>query len=287
MKRLRRQVVILACWLVSFFGVEQLLEPVHINSATFIYIFAVMIVVLVMPRFVGIPLWILITAPVTVFLAIKQWLDPIAGSVAILLTAAEVASIVITTYLAYLVSKSIYEFENAVTHITVSQTKHPTEDSSLGAGVLYREVRRARNHQRPLSLMAVAIDDKSLKLDLDRIVQEAQQAMMKQYARSSLSRILCERLEDCDTIVQNNGHFLVLLPETTPADLPALIERLRQQASDQLGIAIDIGAASLPQDGFTLEGLVEKATREMKTDLASELFIDLEKISLKHHVSRY
>ena len=239
MKRLRRQVVILACWLVGFFSVEQLLEPIHISSATYIYIFAIMIVVLVTPRFDAFPLWALLTAPIPVFLAIKHWVNPIAGNVAILLTIAEVGAIVFTTYLAYLVSMAIYEFENALTHITVGQPKRITENASLGAGVLYREVRRARNHQRPLSLMALAIDEKSLKLDLDRIVQEAQQAMMKQYAQSGLSKILCEKLEDCDTIVQNNGHFLVLLPETTPADLPGLIERLRQQVSDQLGIAIE------------------------------------------------
>jgi hypothetical protein len=285
MKRLRRQVIILACWLVGFCSAEQLLEPIDISSVTYIFIFGIMIVILVTPRVARVPLWVLLTAPIPVFLTIKYWINPLVGSVAILLTIAEVCAIVLTTFLAYQVSMAINEFENAVTHIMVGQPKRITENASQGAGVLYREVRRARNHQRPLSLMALAIDEKSLKLDLDRIVQEAQQAMMKQYAQSGLSKILCEKLEDCDTIVQNNGHFLVLLPETMPADLPGLIDRLRQQVSDQLGIELNIGAAFLPQDSYTLEGLVAKATRGMKTDLASELFLELERMSLKQDVS--
>ena len=284
MKRLRRQVVLLACWLVGMFILEQLLEPFHISNATYIYIFAIMIVVLVAPRFVRVPVWALLIAPIPVFLVIKHWVNPIAGNVAILLTLAEVGAIMFTTYLSYLVSMAIYEFEDALSHITVGQPKRVTENASVGAGVLYREVRRARNHQRPLSIMALTIDEKSLKLDLDRIVQETQQAMMKQYAQSGLAKILCEKLEDCDTIVQNNGQFLVLLPETMPGDLPGLIDRLRQQVSDQLGIELNIGAASLPQDSYTLEGLVAKATRGMKTDLASELFIEQERISLKQNV---
>ena len=190
----------------------------------------------------------------------------------------------ITTYLAYLVSMAIHEFEDALSHITIGHPKRDTENASAGAGVLYREVRRARNHQRPLSIIALTINEQSLKLDLDRIVLDAQQAMMKQYAQSSLAKILCEKLEDCDTIVQNNGQFLVLLPETMPGDLPGLIYRLRQQVSDQLGIELNIGAASLPQDSYTLEGLVAKATRGMKTDLASELFIEQERMSLKQNV---
>ena len=148
MKRLRRQVVILACWLVGFFSLEQLLEPNHMSSITFIYIFAIVIVVLVMPRFVRIPLWALLAAPLPVFVAIKHWIDPISGSLTMLLTVAEVGAIVFTTYLAYLVSMSIYEFENAVSHISVGQPRQIAETDSLGAGVLYREVRRPR-HPHP------------------------------------------------------------------------------------------------------------------------------------------
>jgi GGDEF domain-containing protein len=207
------------------------------------------------------------------------------GNAAVLLTIAEVCGIWLTTYLAYRVNLAISEFENALVHMTIGHGERITEDASLGAGSLYREVRRARNHQRPLSLMALAIEENSLKLDLDRIVQEAQRAMVKQYALSGVSNLLSEKLEDCDLIVKNNEHFLVLLPETKPEDLPGLIDRLRRQVSEKVGVELKIGVASLPHDSYTLEGLIDQATQGMETDLASEFFLESKRMFVNKHVS--
>ena len=68
MKHLRRQLVLLACWLVGLFSVEQLLEPFHFSRATYIFIFTIMIAVLVTPRFTRVSVWALFIAPISVFL---------------------------------------------------------------------------------------------------------------------------------------------------------------------------------------------------------------------------
>jgi GGDEF domain-containing protein len=185
----------------------------------------------------------------------------------------------ITTLLSYRVSLAISESELAIARLSIGQRERVTEDASLGAGTLYREVRRSRNHNRPLALLAVAIEEPSLQMNVDRIVQETQQAMMKQYALSALARLLCDRLEDCDTIVQNNEHFLILLPETTPEDIPGLIERLRRQSVEQIGVELKFGFASLHEDSYTLEGLIDLATQGINTNLTPDFILELKRMS--------
>jgi hypothetical protein len=51
--------------------------------------------------------------------------------------------------------------------------------------------------------------------------------------------------------------------------------------ADEVGVNIKIGTASLPQDSFTFEGLLDKATLEMQESLDDQLFIDAEQLFIK------
>ena len=279
MKNLRVRMIILASWLVLFFSMEQLLEPININGIAYLYIFAVVIITLIAPRVAHIPLWLILVVAIPIFLLLKASMGGLAGGAVILLTVTETCAITVTIILAYWISQAISEFEGAIAHITIGHRDKVPESALDGQGVIYREVRRARNHQRPLTLMAVALEEESIKVVLDRMVQEAQLTMMKQYVLSSVSKTLCDKLEDCDIVVQSNDHFLVVLPETSSVDMPELIDRLRQQVSDQVGVELRIGTASLPQDSLTLEGLLEIANKVMQVEKESQLIIDLERTS--------
>jgi hypothetical protein len=54
-----------------------------------------------------------------------------------------------------------------------------------------------------------------------------------------------------------------LLPEVTPGKLADLIEQLHKAVSEQVGVTLQIGTASFPEDAVTFESLVEKAIGEM------------------------
>ena len=62
-----------------------------------------------------------------------------------------------------------------------------------------------------------------------------------------------------------------MFPEATPGDIPCLITRLREQVYETVGVDLTIGVASLPEDGYTLEGLMEKATQNMNSDQKANL----------------
>ncbi len=285
MKRIRFRIIILTCGLVVLSNLERLLEPLHYNGLTYMIALVMVLIALIGPRVVRIPLWMILTAPVLLLLIYEAWIGLLGQSISIPFILVEGFSIGLTALLAHWVNLAISEFESSVAHITIGHHSKSPEPDSVGQGLIYREVRRSRNHQRPLTLMTIEVDEKSIKVALDRMVQQAQLAMMKQYTLSNVSKTLCDKLEDSDIIVQRNDHFLIVLPETRPEHIPGVIERLRQQVSDQVGVDLKIGTASLPIDGFTLEGLIDKATAEMQADLEPHRISEIERLAVNQNPS--
>jgi GGDEF domain-containing protein len=285
MKKLRLRAVSLAIWLIGFYIMVHYREPFNISPITYLFVLVVAVFTLTSPRLKRIHYSWMLTLPAIVFLGIKALMEmPILGS-ALPVTIIETCAIIFTTLLLIWVRDAIQEFESAVADITMVQQDKLIDTATAGQSALYREVRRARNHQRPLALMAISVDDNSIKGALDRMVKEAQQSVIRQFTLANVSKTLSEKLEDCDIVVQANNHFLVILPETKPDDLPRLIERLRKQVADQVGVDLKVGTASLPQDGFTFEGLLDKATLEMQESMESKSFIEPEQLFVKHDLS--
>ena len=266
MKRLRILVAILIAWLFFFYNIERLSGFIDITAVTYTFVPAMVATTILVPRLRRVPLWAHMIAPIPVFLVLEVLMKDELWGAYLPLTVTEVCAIVLTTLLARSVSTAICEFEGAIAHITMGQPDKSPEPFSVGQGEIYRQVRRARDHQRPLALMALKVEEESFKVALDRMVQEAQQSMMKQYVMSGVSKTLCDELEDYNIIAKRNDHFLVLLPEVTPDELPDLTKRLCKAISEQVGVTLQVGTASLPENALTFEGLVEKAIEKMDAE---------------------
>ena len=266
MKRMRLLVATLFFWLFSLLIVEELGQPVLETGLVYGLLFALAVFIILVPRLCKIPVWALLIVPILAYLALVGWIMSGVWAVSPAVMATETCAIVLTIVLARSVSMGVSEFESAVTHITLGETGKLPESLLREQDEIYREVRRARNHQRPLALMAIRVDDKSIEAALDRMVQEAQQAMMRQYVLSGVFKTLCGELEDYNIIAKHDDHFLVLMPEATPDKLPHLIHWLRRTVARQVGVTLQIGAASLPEDALTYESLVEKAVQEMSVE---------------------
>jgi GGDEF domain-containing protein len=264
MRRLRFLVAMLIIWLFLFYNIERLSGSINIITRmayTFVPIMAVLTILV--PRLRKVPLGVFLVGSVPIFLMLKTWVGGRVWGTAMPVTVTEICAIALTAILARWMSNGLGEFESAIANITIGQAGRLPEPFSTGQGEMYREVRRARYHQRPLTLMAIGIEEGSIQIALDRMVKEVQQAMMKQYMLSGVSKILCDELADYNIIAQRNDHFLALLPEVTPEKLTDLIERLRGAVSERVGVALQIGVASFPEDAVTFESLVEKAVEEM------------------------
>ena len=266
MKMIRVRIVILASWLFSLFVLGGLLSSLKMSNIAIWSIFLILVFTLVIPRISRDFAWPIILAPITALIVVKAATRGFLDNMVIFMTVVEVVAIVVTMLLARWVSQALDEFVSAVTFITLGKHDPRIESTFSGEGLIYREVRRARNHQRHLALISIGIDEKSIEPTVDKLVQEIQRTMVKQYKLRRLSTMLCDELEDCAIIVQEHDHFLAVLPDTQPEEMATVVERLRQKASSTDSVGIKIGVANMSHDSFTFDGLVAKATQDMKND---------------------
>ena len=283
MKRMRFIVATLIIWLFLFYNIERLSKPINISSVAYTFVPIIAALTIIVPLLRRVSLWLILVVPPPIFLLLKAWLGYSIWGTAIPLTVTEICAIALTTILARRVSNGLSEFESAIAHITIGQVGKLPEPFSTGQAEMYREVRRARHHQRPVMLMAIGVEEESIQVALDRMVQEVQRAMMRQYVLSGVAKALCDELEDYNIIAQRNDHFLALLPEVTSEKLTDLIERLHRAVSEQVGVTLQIGTASFPEDAMTFESLVEKAVREMDAELEPGPSPRSQRLTTEHH----
>jgi len=263
-QRMRFLVAILIIWLFLFYNVERIWPEIDLTDVAYTFVTVVIAVIIVIPRLRSLPVWVPMAVAIPLFMIAKALVKSSVWGRSFPLTVTEICAIGLTILLVRWISIATGEFESAVAHFSIGPADKLPEPFSDGQAKMYQEVRRARNYERPLMLMAIGVEDKSIDVVLDRMVQEVQRAMMKQYVLSGVSKTLCSELEDYNTIAQSNDHFLVLLPEVTRDKLPELVERLSKSVAEQVGVTLKIGIADLPSDAVTFESLVEKAVREME-----------------------
>ena len=262
-RRMRFLVATLVVWLFLFYNIERLSASTDITGAAYFLVPVAGAFTLLAPRVIHVPLAASLTITTAALLGLKAaWWREWGSSLPC--TLIEVGTVWLTVILAQRVSDGIGEFEDAVQHISVGAVGHPVDTATDGREEMYRELKRARHHRRPLGLMSIGLNDDSIQVALDKIVREVQQAMMKQYILSGIAGTLGDIFEDYDVVARDNDHFLALLPETNGEQLALIAEQVRRTVAERLGVTLQIGLASFPHDATTFDGLVEKAIRTMK-----------------------
>jgi GGDEF domain-containing protein len=286
MKRIRIRVIVLASWLVFIFYINRLLEPVAISSAAIALVFLMATATLLMPRKPVMLVWVIMLLPIFALFFIKVWTGQLLADLGVMLAVIETFMIVFTTILASWVSAGLSEVEASVAQVALGGPQEKTHElAQTGLGVIYREVRRARNHHRPLALISIGVEEKSIDMAVEKMVQEIQLSMVRQYKLQRLSALLCDQLEDCAIVARDADRFLAVLPETAPDELPFVMERLRQKAFSQISLELKIGAATLPEDSYTFEGLLDKATLEMEAEKEPRPFVVLDQQPVERNIN--
>jgi hypothetical protein len=267
MRRLRILVVLLILWLLLFFSIERFIAPINISRVAYPFPPLMALIALMVRPMKREQFWVMLAAPIPIFLVLKAIAHYEVYRSGLPLTVTEICAISITTMLAYKVSNGLGEFEEAVAHITIGGGEDTISGRMQGQAEMYREVRRARRYHRPLSVLAVGIEEGSIQVALDRIVREAQQALMKRHVLSDVARTLCDELEDYNLITQQADRFMILLPEMPPENIDALVAELSREVHRKVGVELKFGMATFPDDAVTFESLVEKANREVSGQL--------------------
>jgi hypothetical protein len=258
MKRLHFWFAIAVVWLFLLYNVERLQDPIHV--AAFVYPFtaaaALWVLVTPLPR---LPLFWWMVLPLPAYLALKAGLGhPLAGA-ELPLTVTEIFAIELTILIARQVSRTLADFRETASHLLVGAGGVVAPAFDVAQAEIYRELRRARRYQRPVSLLSIAIGDGTPRASHDRLLEELQRESLERYTVGQLGRLLADRTKDSDLIARRNEHFIALLPETRREAAEEIARRLATEAAEKLGLTLHVGLSSFPDEEVTFEKLLERA----------------------------
>ncbi len=284
MKKFRFLIFLLTIWLILLFNIKYFFNLFDSNMGAYIAVLVVSVFIILVPVTIKIPGWIVVLVPTSIFLLFNIGNGGFDSITAISHTLIESISITVTLLLAYWVNLSLHEISELNSENCNCAKENISTQEINGLGYIYREVRRSRNHNNPLAILAIEIDDKNQNSISNKFRHTTKFAKYKEKILSGVGNILINELEDIAIIVQGDDHFLVALPETRPEDIPFITDRIQKQVHQQLNERLVFGSATLPRDGYTFEGLIEKATMEMNGKFSSQYFGDLKRKASEHPI---
>jgi hypothetical protein len=254
----------LAAWYFVFFNVERLYAP--LNLASFVYVLAAAagLIVILLPTAARLR-WPMLLAALLGALLVGKWMlgYPI-GHLALPLTVTEYCALVLSGLLAQRVASCFDEFENAVYQCMTGHLDNRSTTFEHGQAELYREVRRARFFERPLTVLAVKPNAQDLTSAQNRLISDVAERLSRNYVTARIADLLSRLLKDCDVIAQRDRHFLVVLPETTPDQAKSVAKKLHSAAKRNLGFELRIGMSAFPSEEKTLVELLQRAEQRMR-----------------------
>lgn len=272
MTRLYYLVLPLLIWFSLLFNIERFIHT--INIAPFFYGFTAIcaILIVLLPMLHQTSVQILFAAALVPYLLLEYYFGHPLGGELLPVTITEISVIGMTIVLSALTGRRLEELQETLTSLMIGQMSKEVQPFDTGQGLIYREIRRARRHQRPLALLAISPADASLRVSLDefsykapfnRFVEDVQHEIVRKYIFARIARLLIEELEDSMIVTQRNDHFVILLPETPRDEVEKIVKKLGLVSEEKLGVKLKIGLSTFPDEEITFETLLQRAEAEM------------------------
>jgi hypothetical protein len=264
MTRLRLWVSISFLWLTLLFNIERLYEPFNIASFVYVYAAVLGVLALTVPPLMRLHrIWTVLIAT-TAFVGVKALLGyPVAGR-GLPLTVTEAVAIAITAMLARQIVLSIMQFEESVFEVAALHWVQRPLDFKEMQHEFYREVRRARQYDRPVSLVALKPVNADLPRRASRLINEVNKRMTRYYMEAQIADVIASRLHDCELVAKCNDEFLVMLPEADSQRAQHMADQLATELRETLGTAFRTGIAAFPHEETTFSGLLERAEAALR-----------------------
>lgn len=286
MTQLRYLLITLCGWFFLFYNIERLVAP--INIASFVYLFAAVCTVLLLfsAQLSQLPLHWLLTLILPLYFLLKWGMGLELGGEKLPLTITEVSVIIVTVVLARMIGIQLEEWRKVITSLTIGDLHDDLQPFDTGQAQIYREIRRARRHQRAAALLAIRAEEtsgesaeKRLKdTPLYRFIEEVRYETLEKYISARLADLLVTELGDLAIVTKRQDHFVTLLPETDRANLQEVVRKLQVAAKEKLGLHLKIGMSTFPDEAVTFESMLENAEMEM-TNAKLSLTVRVEKNS--------
>ena len=267
MKRLPGSVIAIVVYLAAFYNLERLWSNFTIQP--FFYIFIPFIIVITISiAFVRRQSYGILTVTWGAIFLIFQLLifpfnDAVQSDSGILMFILETTLLGLGIILAKHLAEDMEDFVDAVKTLSMNQTsKIPILEDSKE--ILNTEVYRCRRFSHPLNVVIIEPQEEAMQSLVNRSVKDILTALSNRFVLLSLGRALRSRLRRTDMIFEQRERkrFVILTPETKEEGSQAVLKRV-SRAAEELGVPIQCGAASFPNDSFTIDGLIKEAELDL------------------------
>ena len=262
MNGLRFWVLILVVWLPLMVLVEHALVPPAYQHNMLLILLSTVAVVLLTPK--PLPNRLMLFGFVLAIITVSILQNGIADELRDpFLTSTRVGAIIVTALIAHRINTSLFEIERAIAAFAFTDFSPLPAAFSDAQSQMYRELQRARHHERPLSLVMLQIDEQTMTSVIPQVVEEVRQSIERKFVLSKVARILDDNLPRFHSFALRQECFVAAMPETTTGEANDLIQHIGHLAAKDLGLTLYCGVATLSEDATTFEELVERAEQRM------------------------
>jgi GGDEF domain-containing protein len=263
MNRIRNTIGILLIWFFLFYNIERINEPINIASFVYVYVLICSLAMLFFRPLLRTRFFWLFLISISPYFVLKVWYYQNLLGRSLPLTITEMAAIGLTIFLSRQLAYELVEMRETVTNMIINPLTKGINPFETSQNQINKEIRRARQHQQEVSLLAVRVSEPSLQLNRNRFIRELENEIIQKYINARVGKIFVDQLHITDIVSQRGDQFVILLPQTGKEDTSKIAHRLQSNAQDMLGITIKIGAATFPEEALTFEELMESAEQKM------------------------
>jgi len=261
--RFRLWIAAMLVWWLVLFNLDRLHEGPRISPLVYLLCGSVAIAIVSFPRLLYGSRILMAGAVIAAYGLLKLGLGESVVGVYLPVAAAELCVLGITLIFARKIAWNVLRFEEAAVDMMKAQFADAVLPFEEGQGEMYREIRRARQFERPLALVTLTPSDSSDSASIHRLLQQVQRDTLQRYVDAQVADLLSQETGDCDVIAHARKHFVVLLTESNRDRAEEVARRLRDRVKDELGLALKTGIATFPDEEVTFSGLLERSEADM------------------------
>lgn len=272
MLRINYYIVALVLWLAFLFNIERLdlrlTSPDISNLSSPTYVLASVMVVLgiLLPQWRRVPMWRVQLIAALSFVITLFWRErPAWGDNYTYITLFELMAALISVTLAFKVGQLSADFVETVRSMLYADIDGRVYAPEQAEAVIKREMQSSRRANRPLSVLVLDASTDGGRANLQATAREIQNILVRRQSLVALIRLLPRTLRRTDFVLhgRDDGRLVVVMPELNKTQIPVIADRLSRLAQRRLGLAIQYGVASFPDNGVTFEELVYQAEQEL------------------------
>lgn len=265
MLRQRLLSISLVIWLILLFNIERY-DLLGINLPTMLYIVAAALVVAVImvPDFILVR-WYILVVPVLAVYATYRFItidnETVIPSVVFIFV--ESAIIALTYFLGWLISRQIADTERTYDALVMNSENSRLMDASTGEDVFNKEFFRARQYDRPVSMLL--IQSPGIE-ELGRVYKNHmsyQISLQHRYIKARIAQLAESQLYGPDPITTHGDYIVICLPETDEETALKLARRMAAVVHASLAMSIQIGIVQLKKEMPLYEDMLKEAKRNM------------------------